>query len=66
MGREREGIRMSQDYHRPRPGGIAGALLDKQANKFNEDEASLLLQWIKGVFRFRFSSYLMHATCRCN
>eukprot|EP00080_Pristionchus_pacificus_P015158 PDM75178.1 Actin binding protein [Pristionchus pacificus] len=49
MGREREGIRMSQDYHRPRPGGIAGALLDKQANKFNEDEASLLLQWIKDV-----------------
>ncbi|KAF8383139.1 cpn-4, partial [Pristionchus pacificus] len=41
--------RMSQDYHRPRPGGIAGALLDKQANKFNEDEASLLLQWIKDV-----------------
>lgn len=39
---------MSQDYHRPRPGGLAGAILDKQASKFNEEEASLLLQWIAG------------------
>ncbi|GMS81075.1 hypothetical protein PENTCL1PPCAC_3250 [Pristionchus entomophagus] len=38
---------MSQDYHRPRPSGLAGAILDKQASKFNEDEASLLLEWIK-------------------
>ncbi|GMR52418.1 hypothetical protein PMAYCL1PPCAC_22613, partial [Pristionchus mayeri] len=41
--------RMSGDYHRPRPSGMAGAILDKQANKYNEEEASLLLQWIKDV-----------------
>ena len=33
---------------RARPSGIAGAILDKQANKFNDEEASLILQWISG------------------
>ncbi|GMT36342.1 hypothetical protein PFISCL1PPCAC_27639 [Pristionchus fissidentatus] len=40
---------MNQDYHRPRPHGLAGAVLDKQASKFNEDEAKLLLEWIADV-----------------
>ncbi|CAP37419.2 Protein CBR-CPN-4 [Caenorhabditis briggsae] len=38
---------MSQSYHRPRPAGMAGAILDKQANKFNDVEAGYLLEWIK-------------------
>uniref|UniRef100_A0A7E4V4P6 Calponin-homology (CH) domain-containing protein n=1 Tax=Panagrellus redivivus TaxID=6233 RepID=A0A7E4V4P6_PANRE len=36
-------------FHRPRPGGLAGAILDKQASKFNEEEAKNLLEWIKGL-----------------
>ncbi|CAI4224233.1 unnamed protein product [Auanema sp. JU1783] len=40
---------MEQHYHRPRPSGLAGAVLDKQASKFNENEARFLLEWIKGL-----------------
>uniref|UniRef100_A0A914VWE1 Calponin-homology (CH) domain-containing protein n=1 Tax=Plectus sambesii TaxID=2011161 RepID=A0A914VWE1_9BILA len=41
-------VNMSQSYHhRPRPGGLGGAVLDKQASKFNEEEAQNLLEWIK-------------------
>ncbi|VDM55483.1 unnamed protein product [Angiostrongylus costaricensis] len=36
-----------QHYHRPRPGGMAGTVLDKQASKFNNEEAEYLLQWIQ-------------------
>ncbi|VDO18736.1 unnamed protein product [Heligmosomoides polygyrus] len=40
---------MEQHYHRPRPGGLAGKVLDKQANKFNTEEGENLLEWIKGL-----------------
>ncbi|KAK6731973.1 hypothetical protein RB195_008053 [Necator americanus] len=40
---------MEQHYHRPRPSGMAGKILDKQASKFNEQEAGYLLEWIKGL-----------------
>ncbi|WKX89057.1 hypothetical protein Q1695_008590 [Nippostrongylus brasiliensis] len=40
---------MEQHYHRPRPAGMAGRALDKQANKFNYEEAENLLEWIKTV-----------------
>ncbi|CAJ0573805.1 unnamed protein product, partial [Mesorhabditis spiculigera] len=40
---------MSQEYHRPRPHGLAAAVLDKQAQKFNEPEAKLLLEWCAGL-----------------
>uniref|UniRef100_A0A0N4ZM98 Calponin-homology (CH) domain-containing protein n=1 Tax=Parastrongyloides trichosuri TaxID=131310 RepID=A0A0N4ZM98_PARTI len=40
---------MSQSYHRPRPHGLAAAVLDKQASKFNEVEGKNLLEWIKGI-----------------
>ncbi|CAJ0956830.1 unnamed protein product, partial [Mesorhabditis belari] len=42
-------VAMSQDYHRPRPHGLAAAVLDKQAGKFNEAEAQLLLEWCAGL-----------------
>ncbi|KAL3102168.1 hypothetical protein niasHS_003577 [Heterodera schachtii] len=32
--------------HRPRPGGMAGAVLDKQKSKYNELEGQYLLEWI--------------------
>ena len=38
----------ASDYVRPRPAGMAGAILDKQASKFNDIEASYLLEWIRG------------------
>ncbi|XGW21518.1 hypothetical protein V3C99_004463 [Haemonchus contortus] len=38
-----------QLYHRPRPGGMAGKILDKQANKFNNEEAENLMEWMKGL-----------------
>ncbi|GMR51492.1 hypothetical protein PMAYCL1PPCAC_21687, partial [Pristionchus mayeri] len=40
---------MAQPYHRPRPNGMAGAIMDKQKSKFNDEEATLLLEWIKDV-----------------
>uniref|UniRef100_A0A0K0FSJ3 Calponin-homology (CH) domain-containing protein n=1 Tax=Strongyloides venezuelensis TaxID=75913 RepID=A0A0K0FSJ3_STRVS len=40
---------MSQSYHRPRPHGLAAAVLDKQAAKFNEIEGKNLLDWIKDI-----------------
>lgn len=53
---------MGEYIHRPRPGGLGGAVLDKvslgegaeagrlqQASKFNEEEAHNLLQWIKDL-----------------
>uniref|UniRef100_A0AAF5I1Q1 Calponin-homology (CH) domain-containing protein n=1 Tax=Strongyloides stercoralis TaxID=6248 RepID=A0AAF5I1Q1_STRER len=40
---------MSQSYHRPRPHGLAAAVLDKQAAKFNETEGKYLLEWIKDI-----------------
>ncbi|CAD6184705.1 unnamed protein product [Caenorhabditis auriculariae] len=42
---------MSQNYHRPRPSGMAGAILDKQASKFNDIEASYLLEWIRDLIK---------------
>ncbi|EFP02732.1 hypothetical protein GCK72_001689 [Caenorhabditis remanei] len=45
---------MSQSYHRPRPAGMAGAILDKQANKFNDVEAGYLLEWIKDLTKEEF------------
>ena len=38
-------------YHRPRPGGLAGSILDKQASKFNEEEAQYILEWIKDLIK---------------
>ena len=38
-------------YHRPRPGGLGGAILDKQASKFNEEEAQYILEWIKDLIK---------------
>uniref|UniRef100_A0A914I6M0 Calponin-homology (CH) domain-containing protein n=1 Tax=Globodera rostochiensis TaxID=31243 RepID=A0A914I6M0_GLORO len=32
--------------HRPRPGGMAGAVLDKQKSKYNDLEGQYLLEWI--------------------
>ncbi|GMT05627.1 hypothetical protein PENTCL1PPCAC_27801, partial [Pristionchus entomophagus] len=46
-------VRMSA---RPRPGGLAGAILDKQASKFNEEEATLLLEWIKDIIKEEVST----------
>uniref|UniRef100_A0A1I7WZM2 WD_REPEATS_REGION domain-containing protein n=1 Tax=Heterorhabditis bacteriophora TaxID=37862 RepID=A0A1I7WZM2_HETBA len=46
---------MDQHYHRPRPSGLAGAVLDKQASKFNDEEAGYLLEWIKGIIHEDFS-----------
>uniref|UniRef100_A0A1I7UNZ1 Calponin-homology (CH) domain-containing protein n=1 Tax=Caenorhabditis tropicalis TaxID=1561998 RepID=A0A1I7UNZ1_9PELO len=45
---------MSQSYHRPRPAGMAGAILDKQANKFNDVEAGYLLEWIRDLTKEEF------------
>ncbi|TKR76151.1 hypothetical protein L596_017339 [Steinernema carpocapsae] len=46
---------MATHYHRPRPSGMAGAILDKQKSKFNEDEAKNLLEWIQGLTKESFS-----------
>uniref|UniRef100_A0A183CTZ4 Calponin-homology (CH) domain-containing protein n=1 Tax=Globodera pallida TaxID=36090 RepID=A0A183CTZ4_GLOPA len=32
--------------HRPRPGGMAGSVLDKQKSKYNDLEGQYLLEWI--------------------
>ncbi|KAJ1373175.1 hypothetical protein KIN20_035517 [Parelaphostrongylus tenuis] len=45
-----------QHYHRPRPGGLAGVVLDKQANKFNNEEAEFLLQWIQDIIGEQFDT----------
>ncbi|KAE9417321.1 hypothetical protein Angca_006704 [Angiostrongylus cantonensis] len=45
-----------QHYHRPRPGGMAGTVLDKQASKFNNEEAEYLLQWIQGIIGEQFDT----------
>uniref|UniRef100_A0AC34RAJ2 Calponin-homology (CH) domain-containing protein n=1 Tax=Panagrolaimus sp. JU765 TaxID=591449 RepID=A0AC34RAJ2_9BILA len=47
---------MSTYYHRPRPGGLGAAVLDKQASKFNEEEAGYLLEWIKGLINEDFNT----------
>ncbi|CAD5209259.1 unnamed protein product [Bursaphelenchus xylophilus] len=47
---------MGEYIHRPRPGGLGGAVLDKQASKFNEEEAGYLLQWIKDITKEDFDT----------
>ncbi|CAD5206455.1 unnamed protein product [Bursaphelenchus okinawaensis] len=47
---------MGEYIHRPRPGGLGGAVLDKQASKFNEEEAANLLQWIKDLTKEDFDA----------
>ncbi|CAJ0594052.1 unnamed protein product [Cylicocyclus nassatus] len=47
---------MEQHYHRPRPSGMAGKILDKQASKFNDQEAGYLLEWIKGLIKEDFDT----------
>ncbi|KAI6217295.1 Calponin-homology (CH) domain-containing protein [Aphelenchoides besseyi] len=42
--------------HRPRPGGLGAVVLDKQASKFNEEEAHYLLEWIKGLTKEEFNT----------
>ncbi|VDK44234.1 unnamed protein product [Anisakis simplex] len=41
---------------RPRPAGMAGAIRDKQLSKFNEDEASNLLEWIATITKEDFNT----------
>ncbi|KAK6020809.1 hypothetical protein OSTOST_13530 [Ostertagia ostertagi] len=45
-----------QLYHRPRPGGMAGKILDKQASKFNNEEAQNLMEWVKGLIGEEFDT----------
>ncbi|KAK0426219.1 hypothetical protein QR680_009595 [Steinernema hermaphroditum] len=45
---------MASGYHRPRPSGMAGAILDKQKAKFNEKEAKNLLEWIQSLTQESF------------
>uniref|UniRef100_A0A914CNA9 Calponin-homology (CH) domain-containing protein n=1 Tax=Acrobeloides nanus TaxID=290746 RepID=A0A914CNA9_9BILA len=47
---------MASDYHRPRPAGVAGAIMDKQAAKFNEQEAHNLLEWVKELSKEEFDT----------
>jgi len=37
--------------HRPRPSGLGGAVLDKQASKYNDLEGQYLLEWIRDIIK---------------
>uniref|UniRef100_A0AC35TGM7 Calponin-homology (CH) domain-containing protein n=1 Tax=Rhabditophanes sp. KR3021 TaxID=114890 RepID=A0AC35TGM7_9BILA len=45
---------MNQDYHRPRGHGLQAQVMDKQAAKFNEEEAKNILEWIQGLTKEEF------------
>ncbi|KAH7728358.1 CPN-4 protein [Aphelenchoides avenae] len=40
-----------QHFHRPRPGGLGAAILDKQASKYNDMEGQYILEWIKDLIK---------------
>ncbi|PAV74390.1 hypothetical protein WR25_07944 [Diploscapter pachys] len=55
---------MEQNYRRPRPSGMAGAILDKQASKFNDEEAQFLLEWIRDLIKEDLNTCGERATFR--
>ncbi|KAI1708602.1 calponin homology (CH) domain-containing protein [Ditylenchus destructor] len=45
-----------QNVRRQRPAGVAGAILDKQASKYNDLEGHYLLEWIKEITKETFDT----------